>query len=109
MASLGLGKGPMGAHWKPGGLTKQVMGTPPLRMGEDPMDFYIQNRNPYSRDSAAAVSAKRSNARGMSGMGGGSWGNIGLVGTVLNPVQNDEQSNPRNIAEMRRRLMSSLR
>ena len=28
MASLGIGKGTPGAHWKPGGITRQTMGAP---------------------------------------------------------------------------------
>lgn len=53
----------MGAHSKPGGLLKQIMGNPALRPGEDPMDKYL--RNPLSAEAGMARSVKTANAMGI--------------------------------------------
>lgn len=54
----------MGAHSKPGGLTKQITGFNPIKPGEDPMKHYLQ-QSPLSGDFAKATAVKQANAMGI--------------------------------------------
>jgi hypothetical protein len=68
---------PLGAHAKPGGLTKLITGDAPLRMGEDPLKKYLTN--PLSSDAGKARAVQSANKAGI----GLQWGAGGVPNFIL--------------------------